>query len=111
LLNGIKRITPFITVHPTEGHVNAMNIIEISAGDKKIYYPGDLIGQKELAHPLWNSAYDYFPLKSEENKVKLLEKCIEEDAYLFLPHDIGGNFFKVAKEKEYGYNLVSVNNL
>ena len=73
LQNGIERVTPFITVHPTEGHVNAMNIIEIITGEKNIYYPGDLIGQKELAHPLWNSAYDYYPLKARRIRLSSLK--------------------------------------
>lgn len=109
LMAGLETILPFLSGYPVEGHVNAMNIIRIETGERTIYYPGDLIGQKELVHPLCNSAYDYYPLKSEQAKVELLERCLFENAWLFLPHDPSCSFFSVEKHSEYKYVLHVVN--
>ncbi len=111
LVNGMKSITDFITVYPVDGHVNAMNIIKVETGSRNVYYPGDLIGQKEMVHPLWNTAYDYYPLKSEENKINLLERCINEDAWMYFVHDINPGFYTINKNREYDYEAIFIKNI
>jgi len=108
LLDGFSTILPFISVFPVDGHINAMNITKIKTGDCNVYFTADLIGIKEQVHPLWNSAYDYYPLKSEENKVKLLDTCVDEDALIFMPHETGGDFYRVEKKDYYDYRLLKL---
>ncbi len=106
LINGMQSLTDFISVFPVNGHVNAMNIIKIETPHRNVYFPGDLIGQKEMIHPLWNTAYDYYPLQSEKNKVDFLEKCINEKAWIYFVHDTEPGFYSIEKHGEYNYKAV-----
>jgi glyoxylase-like metal-dependent hydrolase (beta-lactamase superfamily II) len=78
---------PGISVRICFGHTPGLMIPLISYNGKTVVYAGDLI--PTLAHiPLiWNMAYDLEPLKTIDEKEKLLNEAVENDYILVFQHD------------------------
>lgn len=99
-------ITPELKIVTLNGHTFGQQVLEISDGNKTIFYCADLIptaGHLNLAYIM---GYDLQPLVTLAEKKELLPRALEDNFFLFLEHDPEGGLIKVKKEKTYIYERI-----
>lgn len=99
-------LTPELKIVTLNGHTFGQQVLEISDGNRTIFYCADLIptaGHLNLAYIM---GYDLQPLVTLAEKKELLPRALDDNFYLFLEHDPEGGLIKVKKEKSYVYERV-----
>jgi len=69
------------------GHTEAMMAPVIQVGDRKVLYCADLMPSASHVPLAWVMGYDLRPLKTIEEKERILSKAVEENHILFFEHD------------------------
>lgn len=87
LTEGEKEIAPGVRVIPTEGHTPGHQVVLLETTEGKLLYCGDLIPLASHVNLPYIMAYDHFPLKTLEEKKRILAKAADEDWILFFEHD------------------------
>jgi len=76
-----------IQVRSCFGHTDAMMILKIPYGDKKLIFGADLMPSSAHIGMPYVMSYDVRPLQTLAEKKWLLEECVEEEHILFFEHD------------------------
>lgn len=87
LVDGRIEKWPGIELIPVDGHTRAMQLVKIAGADRTLLYCADLLPTHAHLAPPWNMGYDLWPMKTIEEKDKLLTQAIENDWHLFFEHD------------------------
>ena len=87
LLTGETEITGGVTVIPTGGHTPGHQVVLVETGEDTLLYCGDLIPLASHVNLPYIMAYDHFPLKTLEEKKRILGRAADEDWILFFEHD------------------------
>ncbi|MCD6309526.1 MAG: MBL fold metallo-hydrolase [Candidatus Eremiobacteraeota bacterium] len=86
LVDGDSEILAGIKVHLTGGHSPGHQVVFLESQGEKACFAGDLIPMPGNERLLWVSAIDGEPMKSVEEKARLLPLVIEEQWIVFLGH-------------------------
>jgi glyoxylase-like metal-dependent hydrolase (beta-lactamase superfamily II) len=87
LTEGEAEIAPGVRVIPTDGHTPGHQIILVNTLEANLLYCGDLIPLASHVNLPYIMAYDHFPLKTLEEKKKILARAADQDWILFFEHD------------------------
>lgn len=87
LLEGDQEIAEGISVVTVHGHTPGQQLVRVTAAGQTLLYCGDLI--PTAAHiPLpWIMSYDLYPLRTLEEKKRILPRAVQEGWILFFEHD------------------------
>lgn len=78
---------PGISVRFVYGHTEAMMMLKIKKGEQTFIYPTDVIPSSHHIGLPYVMSYDVRPLKTLEEKGRILEEAVEEDHILIFEHD------------------------
>jgi glyoxylase-like metal-dependent hydrolase (beta-lactamase superfamily II) len=87
LADGVVEIFPGVTLIPTDGHTFGHQVVRVSTGEGSLLYCGDLIPLASHVNLPYIMAYDHFPLKTLEEKRRMLGMAADEGWILFFEHD------------------------
>jgi glyoxylase-like metal-dependent hydrolase (beta-lactamase superfamily II) len=87
LVDGEKEIFPGVELVPTEGHTPGHQVVLVSTGAGKLLYCGDLVPLASHVNLPYIMAYDHFPLRTLEEKKRILGRAADEGWILFFEHD------------------------
>ena len=76
-----------IQIRTCYGHTDAMMVLKIPYGNKKLIFAADLMPSSAHIGMPYVMSYDVRPLKTLEEKHWLLQECIDEDHVLYFEHD------------------------
>ena len=71
------------------GHTPGLTLPVINYNGEKIFFTGDLIPTAAHIPLIWNMSYDLEPLKTIEEKKKMLAEALKNDYTLVFQHDVG----------------------
>lgn len=94
----------------TDGHTEKMIMTLIRYKDKKIMFAADTVPTYAHIHIPYVMSYDIAPLRSMEEKKKLLDRLIREDILLFFDHDVAHEACRIV-ETDRGYRPADIGNL
>ncbi|MDX9730883.1 MAG: MBL fold metallo-hydrolase [Bdellovibrionales bacterium] len=95
----VSNLLPSISVGVSDGHTEGQQYVRISDGKTTLYYCGDVIPTSSHVRLPWVMGYDLRPLDLIEEKAKLLDQAVKENAYLFFEHDPYMDMTQVAAER------------
>jgi glyoxylase-like metal-dependent hydrolase (beta-lactamase superfamily II) len=78
---------PGISIRFVYGHTEAMMILKIQNGEQTFIYPTDVIPSSHHIGLPYVMSYDVRPLKTLEEKKRILEAAVEEGHILIFEHD------------------------
>jgi glyoxylase-like metal-dependent hydrolase (beta-lactamase superfamily II) len=87
LADGVVEIFPGVTLIPTDGHTPGHQVVLVSTPAGSVLYCGDLIPLASHVNLPYIMAYDHFPLKTLEEKKRMLARAADEGWILFFEHD------------------------
>jgi glyoxylase-like metal-dependent hydrolase (beta-lactamase superfamily II) len=87
----------------SDGHTPGQLLPIFSDGNRELIFAGDVIPTSSHLRLAWVMAYDLEPVKTIEEKSRLLERCRERGSYLAFPHDhrLGGGEIDFAVNKPF----------
>ncbi len=100
LVNGSTELLPGIELIHTGGHTTGMQIVKITSAGQTLIYWSDMIPTRGHIPVPYIMAFDLFPLKSMENKERLLNQAVNEGWISFLEHDPEVFAGRIIKEDE-----------
>lgn len=71
----------------SNGHTNSMQLVKVSDGTKTILFSADLFPFASHIPLPFIMAYDINPMKTLEDKKRILQKAVDENWILFFEHD------------------------
>jgi glyoxylase-like metal-dependent hydrolase (beta-lactamase superfamily II) len=73
----------------SHGHTpyQLLPVFDLGSGSE-LFFVGDMAPTSAHILPAWVMAYDIFPLKSVDERVRLLNGCQERDTIIAFPHDV-----------------------
>ena len=80
-------ICPEVEVKIFNGHTVGQLAPYVHYGDKTLVFTGDVIPFQAALPIAWVSAYDTFPIRSMEDKERMLSEAAEKQQILFFEHD------------------------
>lgn len=78
---------PGISVRFVYGHTEAMMMLKIKKGEQTLIYPTDVIPSSHHIGLPYVMSYDVRPLRTLEEKKRILEEAVEEGQLLIFEHD------------------------
>ena len=84
-----QELFPGFTVRLFYGHTPGLALPLIDYNGSKIFFAGDLIPTAAHIPLIWNMSYDLEPLKTINEKEKLLNEAVENNYTLVFQHDVG----------------------
>lgn len=87
IIEGDTEILPDIKTIVSGGHTTYNQMVLIVEGDKKAFYPGDVIPSTLYIKPHYVSGYDLYPVEVMRKKKELLEKAFNEHWLIIFDHD------------------------
>ncbi len=103
-LGGEGEIFTQIEVMVSNGHTTGMQLVKVSDGTQTLVYCSDLIPTVHHVRIPYIASYDNHPLKTIDEKKKLLEMAGANGWTLFLVHDAESEAVKVEKT-EFGFTV------
>ena len=86
-IDGDGEILPGITVERVDGHTLGMQTIRVEGGGQVLRYLTDLAPTRHHLRVAWTMGYDISAITVIEEKARILETALEEQAILILEHD------------------------
>lgn len=80
-------IVPGLRARLTGGHTRGHLALVFESGGRTALCIGDLCPTTSHLHPLWNMAYDTYPLETRRVKPQLLAEACEGGWWVLWPHD------------------------
>ena len=80
-------LTPDVTMQLFDGHTSKQIVTTIRTESETVVFAGDVIPLFASLSPEWISAYDVCPLISYDEKIRLLDKAVEENQRIIFCHD------------------------
>ncbi|MGQ9708136.1 MAG: MBL fold metallo-hydrolase [bacterium] len=87
LVDGSTELIPGIELLHTGGHTKGMQVVKIKGMDRTAIFWSDMIPTRGHIPVPYIMGYDLFPLRSMEQKEKLLSQAVAEGWLSFLEHD------------------------
>ncbi|GAB4307298.1 MAG: MBL fold metallo-hydrolase [Myxococcota bacterium] len=87
LLEGAEEVIKGVSVEPLGGHTPGMQLIRFDFAGASVVYTGDLFPFASHLRPSWIMAYDLNPLKTLEEKKRIMERAERERWILVYEHD------------------------
>ena len=87
LVTGDLEISPGVSVVQTPGHTLGHQSVEITAGDRKLFYFGDLCPTSAHVPLPWIMSYDLFPLTTLETRERIYPRAVEEEWLVVFEHE------------------------
>ncbi len=87
LVEGDVELLPHIFAIQINGHSPAQQLIKISDGTRTLLHCGDLLPMSAHVPGPWVMAYDLHPLKTIEEKNRILSQAAAEKWFMFFEHD------------------------
>jgi glyoxylase-like metal-dependent hydrolase (beta-lactamase superfamily II) len=81
-------ILPGLRMQHTGGHTRGHMAIAIESQGESALVISDLCPTSLHLHPMWNLAYDTFPLDTRRVKPKLLATAAQRNSWVIWPHDV-----------------------
>lgn len=82
-----KDLLPGISMHISNGHTEAHQVIIIEDEKTALFYCGDVVPTSSHVRLAWVMGYDLHPMTLIEEKKDLLEKALQKTTYLYFEHD------------------------
>jgi glyoxylase-like metal-dependent hydrolase (beta-lactamase superfamily II) len=82
-----QEIVTGLRVRLTGGHTRGHLAVVFESGGAGAIYPSDLCSTTEHLRPMWNLAYDTFPLDTRVVKTRLLHEACDAGWWLLWTHD------------------------
>lgn len=98
-------IIPGISIIKTGGHTPGHQVIKIRDKDHSAYYLGDLLPSTEQLNYYDVAAHDINRVQAKKMKVNLLREVYEENAFLFLYHDLASKACQLQLDEDENYIL------
>lgn len=89
-----------IKLIPSYGHTIAQQSVKISDGNKVLFLAGDILPTSNHIPLPYITGYDIQPLKTVEEKLKILSNAVEENWMLFFEHDFNYQLATVSKNNK-----------
>ncbi|RMF93740.1 MAG: MBL fold metallo-hydrolase [Candidatus Schekmanbacteria bacterium] len=99
LVEGNFKICDEVELIITEGHTKYHQSVLVSAGEERVFFPGDLVPTSMHVHLPWIMAYDLFPYDSIQTRKKIFKRAINENWIIALEHDPVYEFGRIRIEK------------
>ncbi len=99
LVEGDYTIHDGVELIVTKGHTKYHQSVLVTAGDDKVFFPGDLVPTSMHVHLPWIMAYDLFPYDSIQTRKKIYKRAINENWVIALEHDPVYEFGRIRIEK------------
>lgn len=87
ILRSERELFDDIRLEIVNGHTLGQQLPLISDGSNSLIYGGDLLPMKAHIPIPWVMAYDNEPLRSIEEKKRILPELLEQDTIIFFEHD------------------------
>lgn len=88
-----------LTAIPVNGHTIGQQLPVLKAEGCTIVFAADLL-PTHIHVPLpWIMGYDMYPVKTLEEKEKILEKAVQNNWFFFLEHDVSEEVITIKKDK------------
>ena len=87
LLSGGEELYPGVKVIPTGGHTPGHQVVLVETDEGSLLYCGDLIPLASHINLPYIMSYDHYPLKTLDEKKRVLGKAADEGWILFFEHD------------------------
>ena len=84
-----QELFPGFMVRIFYGHTPGLALPLIDYNGSKIFFAGDLIPTTAHIPLIWNMSYDLEPLKTINEKERLLNEAVEDNYTLVFQHDVG----------------------
>ncbi len=87
LIEGNEEVVPGIRLIPAPGHTPGYSVVDISSGDERLLFIGDLILEfKDIENPNWYSVYDFDPKQVVITRHSIFAQAAREQALLMAYH-------------------------
>ncbi|RMD86038.1 MAG: MBL fold metallo-hydrolase, partial [Candidatus Dadabacteria bacterium] len=86
-LDGETEIYTGICVHPSSGHTEGLQWIEVKGDDRSVCYPADLIPTSHHLSLPYHMGYDMCTRRLLEEKKQLLDYAVETESIILFEHD------------------------
>ena len=100
LVDGETGILPGVRTLATPGHTRAHQSVLVSAGDETICFVGDLVPTRAHLRLPYIMSFDLYPKTTFEVKGELLDRAVRERWLVVWPHDTGGPWGYVTRDRE-----------
>ena len=87
LHDGPGEILPGVEVVTVDGHTRGQQLPLVHGPEGTLFYTADLVPTAAHVPPLWGMAYDVEPLKTIDEKERLLTRAADEGWLLVFEHD------------------------
>ncbi len=104
LVEGEVELFPDVHLVVVDGHTPGQQLPLIRTLRRTFFYCGDLFPTASHLHLPWIMGYDLQPLKTMEEKKRLLPQAVEEEWVLFFEHDAGRECALAVEEEEGRYS-------
>jgi glyoxylase-like metal-dependent hydrolase (beta-lactamase superfamily II) len=85
--DGAQRPWPGIELFTADGHTRGQQLARVSGPEGTLYYVADLIPTASHVRIPFVMGYDVAAIETMDEKRRLLEKAVKENAWIFLEHD------------------------
>lgn len=100
LTEGEFRLFDGIEILTSNGHTPKQQHVKLSSEGKTIFYTGDLIPTASHIPYPYVMGYDLYPIKTIEEKKKILPQAYEENWILFFEHDPFVNSVRITSSEK-----------
>lgn len=111
LVDGERELFSGVSLLPTEGHTPGHQVVLVSTEAGSLLYCGDLVPLASHVNLPYIMAYDHFPLRTLEEKKRLLGRAADESWILFFEHDPEIVAARVRRTGNGGFELGDILNL
>lgn len=87
LIEGDYEVQKGVNLFLSGAHNRGHQVVRLESQGEVAYHLGDLLPTHAHFNPLWIMAYDNYPLDVVEQKERLEEKALNENAWFLLYHD------------------------
>ena len=103
-----EEICPGVSVECFPGHTRQMLVVHVESGGERACFTSDLLPTAAHVPPSWVMGFDLDPLRTIEEKRRLYESVLREDALLLLPHDHQRCMGQLVRDEDGTIRFVSV---
>ncbi len=109
LLDGTGEFVSGVSALVTAGHTRDHQVIVVKGSDGSCFsHLADIVPTRSHIKPAWNQAYDLDPLRTMEEKARLLDKAAEESWWITFAHDDKFLAARIVKTSENRIELAEV---
>ena len=88
LIDGPGPLWDGVDLLTVDGHTTGQQLVRVTDTNQTIVFAADLIPTAAHVPPVWNMAYDNYPMTSTDEKTSFLTEAVAGEWKLFLQHDV-----------------------